>query len=197
MIWSPVWKISQLELSELIKSYRPSKRSIPEKSANEKSIVLLLKYKEYSTLLGADLEVNYIDDEGWHDIVNNSQVPMKKSLVYKIPHHGSENGYDKDIFETLVENNAYLKLSPWNRNKKLPQPEMIDVYKGHTDKLYITSAIKFPNKQKNRPKSEEKLINLFSKKVSEVKFDYGIIRTRHNLINDSITLDLDGNAFQI
>lgn len=187
-----------LELSELFDAYKLNEKSIPEKSANEKSAVIYFKFGDFSALFGADLEVTGNANEGWLDIKNNSAVREGKSILYKIPHHGSSNGYNEDIFRELVENDAILKLSPWNRRNKLPKVEMLEKYKTHSNNTYITSPIQIANKPKKRDKSSNKLIKLFSRKLAEVKFKEGIVRTRLSMVNasDSIT-ETFGSAFRI
>lgn len=186
------------ELSDLINNFDLSKKSIPEKSANEKSSVLLFKYGSFSAILGADLEVSSKLDEGWFDILNNSEVRKGKSIIYKIPHHGSSNGYNQDIYENLFEQNAILKLSPWNRRNKLPEAEMLDKYKKHSKEIFITSHVKIANNSKKRDKNTNKLIKLFSRKLNEIKFDEGIVRTRHSLLEGSQPItETYGSAFKI
>ena len=99
----------------------------------------------------------------------------------------------------MIDPNAILKLTPWNRNTKLPESEMINVYKKHTPNLYITSPVNISSKAKKRDRSTEKIIKQFSRKLSEVRFEEGIIRTRHNLTLDenSINVNTYGKAFQI
>ena len=187
------------ELSSLLNNFSITEKSVIEKSANEKSVVILLKYNGFSALLGADLEIGNKEDEGWSDIYNNSVLVKDKSIIYKIPHHGSKNGYDKTIYEGLVDDDAILKLTPWNRGEKLPQFDMLKVYSDHSPNLYITSALKVSSKPKKRDKSVEKIINQFSRKLSEVKFDEGIIRSRHNLtkVDEKIKVETYGGAFKV
>ncbi|MFP4844289.1 MBL fold metallo-hydrolase [Winogradskyella sp. PE311] len=186
------------EISTLFRDFNLSKKLVTEKSPNDKSAAIYFKYGDFSALLGADLEISKKEDEGWKDIYNNSVVIKNKSIIYKIPHHGSSNGYEKTIYEGLIEPNAITKFSPWNSGSKLPRPEMVDKYKGHSDKVYITSPIKLNNKSKKRDKSIEKIINLFSRKLIEVKFEEGIVRSRHSILDpDNIKVETFGNAFKV
>ncbi|MBG7610700.1 hypothetical protein IU405_00370, partial [Polaribacter sp. BAL334] len=127
------------EIATLLDGFKLSKKTIVNKSANEKSSVILFKYDDFTALLGADLEVTDNPEEGWRDICNNSVLINGKSIIYKIPHHGSSNAYNKELFEKLVEKDAILKLSPWNRNSKLPTDKMLLKYREHSPKVYITS----------------------------------------------------------
>lgn len=186
-----------MELATLLNEFKISKVAVTEKKANEKSVALYLKFKNKSAILGADLEVNNNKDEGWLDVVNNSAVFDIKSIVYKVPHHGSSNGYRKEIYEHLIDDNAILKITPWNRNDKLPQPEMLSAYKSHSDNVYITSPISLSTKSKKRDKSTDKLVKLFSKKLVEVKFEEGLVRTRHHMVSDEVVMETYGSALKI
>ncbi len=186
------------EISTLFSNFDLSKKTVVEKSANEKSSVIYLRYSEFTALLGADLEVSIAQNEGWKDIFNNSNLINGQSIIYKIPHHGSENGYDKKIYEKLISPHAISKMSPWNKSTKLPQPEMLKTYQTHSQNLYITSPVDISKKPKKRDKSTEKIIRLFTRKLSEVRFNQGIVRTRHSLIGDKkISVETHGSAFKI
>lgn len=185
------------ELSQLFKQFSLPKKSIPEKSPNDKSAVIYFRYGEFSAMLGADLEVSDENNEGWHDIHRNSVVRQGKSGIYKIPHHGSSNGYNNSIYSDLIETDAILQLSPWNRNNKLPQLDMLQTYRSHSKNLFITSPVAVSEKPKKRDKNTTKLISLFSRKLTEVKFNEGIVRTRQSLISDKVSTETYGAAFSI
>ena len=173
------------ELSNIIKRVFEKKLAIVSESPNDKSVVLLLKFGKQRVLLGADLEVGDNPKKGWIDILDNSLVTDEiKANLFKISHHGSENGYHKRIFEELVQTDSTLKLTPWNLNEKLPTGEMIDCYKKHSEKLYITSPVISTRrpKAKKRGRDIEKIIETFNKTLTEVKFNEGVIRSRFNYV---------------
>jgi beta-lactamase superfamily II metal-dependent hydrolase len=173
------------ELSNIIKRVFEKKLSIVNESPNDKCVVLLLKFGNQRVLLGADLEVGDNPRQGWSDILDNSLVTDDvKAQLFKIPHHGSENGYHERIFEELVEKQSILKLTPWNLNDKLPTLEMIDCYQGHSKKIYITSPTFSPKRPKAKKREREisKIIEAFNKTLSEVKYDEGVIRSRINYV---------------
>ncbi|QDW20360.1 MBL fold metallo-hydrolase [Flavobacterium sp. KBS0721] len=173
------------ELSNIIKRVFERKLSVINETPNDKCVVLLLKFRNQRVLLGADLEVGDNPNQGWTDILDNSLVTDGvKAQLFKIPHHGSENGYHERIFKELVATESTLKLTPWNLNEKLPTGEMIDCYQGHSKEIYITSPIissKRP-KAKKREREIERIIESFNKTLAEVKYDEGVIRSRINYI---------------
>lgn len=174
------------ELSNIIKRVFERKLAIVNETPNDKCVVLLLKFGNQRVLLGADLEVGDNPNQGWTDILDNSLVTDDiKAKLFKIPHHGSENGYHERIFDELVETQSTLKLTPWNLNEKLPTGEMVDRYQEHSKEIYITSPVissKRP-KAKKRVKEIQKIIESFNKTLTEVKYDEGVIRSRINYTN--------------
>jgi len=166
------------EISQLITEFGLRSTAIVNNSPNDKSVALLLKFGENRVLLGADLEIGKSNDEGWRHIVKHSKVIDKnKADLYKIPHHGSENGYLSEIFDVLVNDGSILKLTPY-RSNKIPTPEMLKLYSNHSSEIFLTSATNVSKKPKQRDKSIEKIITRTVISLTEVKFSHGIIRSR-------------------
>jgi beta-lactamase superfamily II metal-dependent hydrolase len=167
------------EISTLITEYGVKNRRVIIQKPNAKSVVLYLKFGGHRAILGADLEIGKSDKEGWLNIVGHSVVIDKenKATLFKIPHHGSENGYQTDIWNTLIANNSIAKLTPWNLNGKLPKNEMLKVFFEHTNNLYITSLVN-SEKPKKRSRETERVIERLGIKIKEIKFELGIIRNR-------------------
>lgn len=176
------------EISTLIKTVGEEQKSVVIDSPNEKSVAILIKFKDQRIILGADLEVGNHKLAGWLDILDNSKVLDEvKAQIFKIPHHGSHNGYDIRIFDKLIHENSILKLTPWTKGGNgLPKEDMLVVYKNHSEDLYITSNyLPTRPKPKNRDRDMEKIISGFNKTLDEIKFTKGIIRSRYNYIDDS------------
>jgi len=186
------------EITNLLKEFSLSNKKIVPELPNSKSVVLLLKLGTHCALLGADLEVHIDDRIGWLSILNNSQSIRKKSSYFKISHHGSENGYHRRIWDEIIGNSPVATLTPWNISTKLPTIKMLQKYCVHTDKLYMTSPV-VNSKPKKRSWDEMKMIEKLGYKLTEVKYNKGIIRSRINLSDNNAiweTLLLD-SAFHV
>ena len=169
-------RLFDYEVSRLIDDYgSPSAKLL--QTQNQKSVVLLLKLGTHRAILGSDLEVTGSNKTGWECVLANSNTIDGKASYFKIPHHGSKNGYHIDIWNSLLTTHPEATLTPWNKNKKLPVAEMVEKYKGHTPNLYITSNIS-PTKAKRRDPDMEKVINRFNSSIREVRFYRGMIRSR-------------------
>lgn len=186
------------EISSLITEYgQPNQKIIP-KSPNAKSVAIFLKLGAHRAILGSDLEISKDPREGWDNIINNSLSIDKTSSLFKIPHHGSENGYHESIWLKLLDKNPISKLTPWNKKNKLPAPDMLKKYLEHTDKLYITSP--FVNlKPKKRDKTTTRIIKDFNLKLSEVPYAKGIIRCRIDVTKDNAVWEIStfDSAFKV
>lgn len=179
------------ELLELSKMAIESNIKIPTGSPNSRSVALYVKLGFHRAILGADLEVTSNNEEGWLSIINSSQVIDKKASLFKIPHHGSENGYHKDIWQLLLSEMPVAKLTPWNKSGGLPKPEMLQLYSVHSNSLYSTSPYINSNKAKKRNPKLNKLISEFNKTLKEVKFKKGIVRSRINMKIANATWDIE------
>jgi beta-lactamase superfamily II metal-dependent hydrolase len=186
------------EISELITEYGYSNRKIVCQTPNDKSVALLLKVNNQRIILGSDLEVSEDNRKGWLCILNESQSIDSKSSLFKIPHHGSKNGYHERIWDELLIDNVVANLTPWNRNTKLPKKEMLLKYKKHTDELYMTASLN-NNKPKERERSISKAISRFNGTLREIKYKLGIIRCRIGVDqnNEPWQIKLIGSAHKI
>ncbi|MBP6721944.1 MAG: MBL fold metallo-hydrolase [Bacteroidia bacterium] len=175
-------------------------RKVVLESPNSKSVVLLLKLNDHNVILGADLEVSPDQNKGWLCILDNSLIARKnKASLFKIPHHGSKNGYDERIWRELLHENPTTKLTPWNLGRGLPQKEMIYKFLEHTDKLFSTSKPRSKIKPKVRDSRIAKIIHEFNSTLAEVKYSYGAVRCTIDVTQPSPTweTELIGEATKI
>ncbi|HRI34784.1 MAG TPA: MBL fold metallo-hydrolase [Saprospiraceae bacterium] len=166
------------EISQLITEFGKRNIAIINKSPNDKSVALLLKFGNHRVLLGADLEVGKDEHEGWRHVVKHCKViDNQKAKLYKLPHHGSHNGYLSELFDMLIDKNSILKLTPFKSNG-LPRSEMMDVYSKHSEEIYLTSNTTVSKKPKKRDSSIEKIIERSAIRLVEIKYTHGIVRSR-------------------
>lgn len=185
------------EISNLITEYGLPDKRVVISTPNAKSVALYVKFGHHRAILGGDLEVSEDVREGWINIIEQctKTVIDKEASLFKVPHHGSENGYHTRIWSTLLTDSPNANLTPWNRNEKLPQLGMLERMQQHTDKLYITSNV-IGQKPKQREKSMGKFINQVNPTLREVKFRYGLIRCTidGNNPNDQWETHIEGSA---
>jgi hypothetical protein len=124
---------------ELLPKARRRRLRVPSLSENDSSVVLSVRVGNVSVLLGADLEERGRPDLGWQVILNEHPVNGQRFEGFKIPHHGSENGFHHDQWPRLMKNNAWAALTPYNRSPKLPMASDCNRILQYTDEAYITA----------------------------------------------------------
>jgi len=109
-------------------------------------------------------------------------VKGKKASVLKVSHHGSPTGYDKRVWEQLLDPVTHAAIAPWNlAGGKLPQKADVERLLDHTDELFVTAL---PSGGKSVPRgsivaSELRLKGIKGsstyKRVGQVRLRRGIV----------------------
>ena len=188
------------EIGELITGYGNPGRTYELLSPNDKSVVILLEFGAHRAILGADLEVSDDNRKGWLNILDYSTViGDRKASLFKISHHGSENGYHERIWTDLLETEPVSKLTPWNLGNNLPDLQMLRLYGDKTNQLYITSPTMNDSKPIKRDKKIDSIVEKFGIKLSEVKYNFGLVRSRVDFSNNlsKWSVELDGASLKI
>ena len=178
------------ELISLTNLAQESNVKIPSGTPNSKSVVLYLRLGTHRAILGADLEVAQDNKEGWLAITETSSVVDKKANYFKIPHHGSENGYHTNIWQILLEDNPLSSLTSYNKGHGLPEMEMLMKYGEHSNRLFSTSP-NLGGKKKKRDSKTAKLIANFNKTVQEIRYQKGTIRARVNMFDPTANWNVE------
>ena len=165
-----------LIISELLNKYSGSDISIQNRTPNDLSVVSLIECGEYSILHGADLEVSKDPNYGWLNIVRHSNIipGVNKSSIFKIPHHGSENGFHKEIWSELLINHPDSIVTPYSKSD-LPRQEYIDLYKRISNSLSITSEKQRSFKAKKRDAGVEQVLKKFTNNLREIRASFGLV----------------------
>jgi len=173
----------------LLKGFKP----------NLTSVAVLITIGSLSYLMTADLEITDNNNTGLFSILESIELKDKCCIIFKIPHHGSENGFrDGSIWDSLICNNdSVLVCTPFNRlaeSKKLPVKEM---QKKITDKFpysYITSNPRRTFKNIHSEVETKRLLRKFGKQTIPLINDFGIVRLRSEINSEDIKIDLYGKA---
>jgi beta-lactamase superfamily II metal-dependent hydrolase len=171
----------------------PAMRRMPSLEENDCSIVLKVIGKEYSFLLGSDLENN--GQLGWDAVVSKNSMDQK-SMLLKIPHHGSATGHLDAIWrDLLTEDNPYALITPFMRGKtRLPDNKDVERIKRFTNEAYITAdLVKTPKKYKHS-NIEEKFLTEATKQRQGIHLSSGHIRFRVDITTGKVSVDLFNEA---
>ncbi|MCK1684747.1 hypothetical protein [Bradyrhizobium sp. 145] len=105
---------------------------------NHASVVVVVRVDEEYLLLGADLERTASTHTGWNALVASKTRPQFLASVFKVPHHGSENGQCDRVWSEMMQQERVAVLTPY-LSSKLPRPEGIAWLKARTAGLYATN----------------------------------------------------------
>ena len=166
------------EIADLLAETKenPNKKKASASSPNHFAIVLHVKIKGISLLLGSDLEEKGAL-KGWTLILENAvEAARIKSSLFKVPHHGSENAHLDEVWKKLLEPKPFAILTPFRRgNVSLPKESDVKRLKGWSNKVFCTQAVE---REESRFKSESvkrtvrevtKLIHPISKKKGHIR----------------------------
>lgn len=159
-----------------------SRKRAPSCSPNHSCVVTLIQVGEQSILLGADHEETTSPNTGWTAIVNSTLRPKVKCSVYKVAHHGSENGHVDAVWEEMLIDQPHAVLTPY-RNSKLPKNEMIEEILKKTETAYSTARNSDINTNVKRDKVVDKMIK---ETVGKIKTEpkTGHVRIRNRVDGD-------------
>ena len=179
-------------IGSLFPSKGQSKSRIPDQSPNQVSVVLWVALSEFAVLLGADLE-----KRGWVDILRSNARPNGKASVFKVPHHGSSDSDEPNVWKTILEPKPISVLTPWARGRGcLPRLEDVQRILSNSREAYITAPKKYTTQKPiRRPKLVETTIKESGVKLQQITKSDGAIRLRR-LLNPSAnwTVELFGSA---
>ena len=95
-------------------SDRGERRRLPHIEGNHTSVVMSVRVGTASVLLGADLQVRADRNLGWYAVVDRTKNNTRHE-AYKIPHHGSANADDNEIWDRLLIKEPLTMLTPFCR----------------------------------------------------------------------------------
>jgi len=184
----------QTQLKELNNIIGGIEKSITKPKPNLQSIVALVTIEDFGVLLGADLEVTKAVELGWNGVLQSKMISQKAS-IFKVPHHGSENGFDKQIWNILLTSNSHLSITPIKTGQTvLPKQTMVNELFNYAPKSYITANPYVGHK----PKHSHKIRNAIRStdlKIKKLSYELGHIRFRKDFGNDSpLSCELFGTA---
>lgn len=170
-----------------------TKARAPSIKENETAVAILIKYGENAVLLGADLEETH---KGWTAIVSSEAKPNTKSSLFKVPHHGSENGHHDEVWTKMLMENPVAILTPYNKGHKLPKNTDLDRIRALTQHAYTTQVLTRAPKLA-RPQNIEKMIRATAKSIEPVKKQMGHIRATLCLKQAEWNIELNQGAISI
>lgn len=135
---------------------------------NKISVVTYIKTCLDAILLGGDMENS---KDGWNSICEG--FSDSKCHVFKIPHHGSQNGYNESVWESIVDRpiSIITRYNPCN----LPTDDMVTRIARESSIVYVVGSR--PAKDKNTIRQVKKFgSNSMIKEMTMLDYDFGYVR---------------------
>ena len=160
-------------------------RNLRQLENNHTSIVLWVKVGSINILLGADLEELRVPDDGWQRILTNHKLPSgSKSEMFKIPHHGSENGHHADVWSNLVVDDNLSVVTPFQRGRhNLPTKSDLRRISSYSQKAYIAGGTVPASLRKD--KEMKNLLRKVNKNLQRKKRELGHIIMQKKIVPPS------------
>jgi hypothetical protein len=201
-----VWSLSPSDKQKAaflaqIAAQRPAVRKTKKRAAaddpNHLSAVLLVRIGDDGILLGADLE-NHSDPElGWDSIINRKGGPQPiKALFFKIPHHGSQNAHNDNVWDELLAAKPVAIVTPYSRLRDpLPTKADRDRILAKAEMSYCTSLVRSRDFRSNDA-AVQRTLKESGAVVRRVIDLGGVVTTRWRPGSDP-TITLSGSAYKL
>ncbi len=135
------------DIAQLVPLITESENRCISRSPNNFAVVALVQIGSTAILLGADLEETTDANTGWTFIVESDLRPKEKAIIFKIPHHGSQNAHNQDVWSEMLSEQPIAILTPWGRGTGLPKDSDVARISALTRRAYSTSRL---GKRKSR-----------------------------------------------
>jgi hypothetical protein len=143
---------------------------------NQVSVVLWVRVGELAALLGADLEQSPNPLLGWTAVVNSGTPNNGKAHVFKVPHHGSNNADNADVWKHMLLPSPHAVLTPFSKSR-IPKDSDLTRITGRTGNFFCTA----PNRSwspPNRGGAVDKMADLVAKNRRAIEGQMGHVRVR-------------------
>ena len=175
----------------------PERRAV-RLTPNQRSVALLVQVGGRAALLGGDLEESSNPAVGWRAVVNSTVRPRPRSEVFKVPHHGSQNADNADVWRKMLTVEPVACLTPFSKGgNPLPTVQDLKRLKHRTAHLYCTCPIR-GGKPRRRASAVERTIRQVARQHRAMEGPLGQIRIRASAtdVSSSLKINLFGPAFQ-
>ena len=151
---------------------------IPGLAPNEAAVALWIEIGDVAVLLGSDLE-----KPGWTTILESPGRPAARASAFKIPHHGSGNADEREVWRQMLEPDPFAVLTPWRRGgRALPSEADVQRILSRTGNAYATAkAGTLESTSKRRHGPVDRTIRESGIALRNVAMSPGAVRLRRPL----------------
>lgn len=164
-------------------------------SPNKVAGALWIRVDDVAVLLGSDLE-----RRGWKQVLESRERPSGIASVFKVPHHGSANADEPDVWSQLLEAQPIAMLTPWRLGAgHLPKSRDVCRILSRTPRAYVTTRQASAGKAgRRRPPVVNRTLREAGARLQRVATSSGAIRLRRRLgAETDWTVELFGTACRL
>lgn len=185
--------LARSEFEEMFPKAGSAKKRLVPRNPNHTSVVLWIRCGNVRLLLGADLQNTGSPNSGWTAIVQSTLRPSGLADVFKVPHHGSVNGHNDDVWKKMIVSGSAAMVAPLIKgDNSLPTPADLSRIKANAGTCLIT-ALPVRKRVKFGNKVVAKTVSQVTKAIRNVPLSSGHIRLR-NLPGQPWSVGLFGTA---
>jgi beta-lactamase superfamily II metal-dependent hydrolase len=167
--------------------------SVHEPRPNSAAIVLRVEVAGAAALLGADLQQVAAADRGWKAVVNLARDRTPRSSIFKVPHHGSANGHNDEVWSLLLLEEPHAAVTPY-RNSHLPQPTDLARLRSLTPNVHLSASEAVPAQRRGN-RAVQASGQASSVRLTDVEGAAGQVRLRCSGANSGdVSVDVFGPA---
>jgi hypothetical protein len=188
-----------VEIGQLVPRLRATKVRLPSQRTNLLSVVTLVQVGPFAALLGADLQETGDPQTGWTPIVRSTARPSAMSQIFKVPHHGSENGHSPEVWASMLQAKPISIATPYSGGRNpLPSEQDKTRISQHSSDFYVTAPTQ-PGRPRKLPKAVEKTIAEQGIKLCPAEPSTGLVRLRNGGSQNPNTwsVELARNAYRV
>jgi hypothetical protein len=180
---------------KLLPSVNQPVLEIPYVTPNDQSVVIEIVSPNVKVLLGADLENTSDISRGWNAVLDYKFKHDGVHVVFKIPHHCSENAHNSGVWTTMLAADVIAAITPFKNGRvRLPTDTDVTRTKSLTSNSFISSW-PITRTADNRMSGVQRTIREVAITFESLPKQPGQIRIRTELLsNERPRIELFGTA---
>jgi len=191
--------LAQLSLANQTPEKQTTKRRLIAPSPNHASVALWIEIGDIRLLLGADLEHSNEPTTGWAAVITDSKAISDKASIFKVPHHGSQNGHHAGVWTQLLTTAPFAIVTPFRYGRHLlPKATDSERIAMLTTNAYLTAPARAKRVRWQRRVIRD-YIEQTTKSIEPVHTGWGQVQLRHRLddVSGAWQVRLFGDAHNI
>lgn len=191
--------LAQLALTNQAPQSQMTKRRLIAPSPNHASVALWIEIADVCLLLGADLEHTNDPATGWSAVVTDSRAINDKASMFKVPHHGSQNGHHNLVWTQLLAPTPFAIVTPFRHGRHLlPRTADIERISSLTPNAFLTAPVKAKPVRWSR-RIVRDFVEQATKSIEPIYTGWGQVQLRRAIDDNSGNwhVRLFGDAYRI